>query len=67
MKFACSNKFNSCYYVASKWACKHLWGNIYFAGDGTVFDIISVVSILLKDILQLIIHLNIQLCHNVGM
>ena len=46
MKFDRSNKFDFCYYgqvnslrlkssVASKWASKHLWGNIYFAGDGT--------------------------------
>ena len=45
MKFDCSNKFDFSYYeqvnslqlksiVASKWASKHLWGNIYFAGDG---------------------------------
>ena len=47
MKFDRSNKFDFCYYgqvnslrlkssVASKWASKHLWGNIYFAGDGTI-------------------------------
>ena len=41
-----SNKFDLCYYgqvnslrlkssVASKWASKHLWVNIYFAGNGT--------------------------------
>ena len=46
MKFDRSNKFDLCYYgqvnslrlkssAASKWASKHLWGNIYFAGDGT--------------------------------
>ena len=46
MKFDRSNKFDICYYgqvnslrlkssVASKRASKHLWGNIYFAGDGT--------------------------------
>ena len=46
MKFDRSNKFDLCYYgqvnslrqkssVASKWASKHLWGNIPFAGDGT--------------------------------
>ena len=46
MKFDLSNKFDFCYYgqvnslrlkasVASKWASKHLWGNTYFAGDGT--------------------------------
>ena len=46
MKFDRSNKSDFCYYgqvnslrlkssVASKWASKHLWGNIYFAGDGT--------------------------------
>ena len=23
--------------IASKWASKHLWGNIYFAGDGTSY------------------------------
>ena len=47
MKFDISNKFDLCYYgqvnslqlqssVASKWASKHLWGTIYFAGDGTL-------------------------------
>ena len=44
MKFDRSNKFDLCYYgqinslkssEASKWASKHLWSNIYFAGDGT--------------------------------
>ena len=48
MKFDRSNKFHLGYYgqvnlgyyglkssVASKWASKHLWGNINFAGDGT--------------------------------
>ena len=46
MKFDRSNKFDLCYYgqvnslwlkssVASKWASKLLWGNIYFAGNGT--------------------------------
>ena len=46
MKFDRSNKFDLCYYVqvnslrlkssvASKWASKHLWGTIYFAGDDT--------------------------------
>ena len=46
MKFDRSNKFDFCYYgqvnslrlkssVALKWANKHIWGNIYFAGDGT--------------------------------
>ena len=46
MKFDRSNKFDLCYYgqvnslrlkssVASKWANKYLWGNTYFAGDGT--------------------------------
>ena len=45
MKFDRSNKFDLCYngqvnsprlksIVASKWASKHLWSNIYFAGDG---------------------------------
>ena len=47
IKFDRSNKFDFCYYgqvnslrlklsVASKWASKHLWGTIYFAGDGTM-------------------------------
>ena len=50
MKFDRSNKFDLCYYgqvnsiglkslklsVASKWGSKHLWGNIYFAGDGAL-------------------------------
>ena len=47
MKFDRSNKFDFCYYgqvnslllkssVALKWASKHLWGTIYFAGDGTL-------------------------------
>ena len=46
MKFDRSNKFDLCYYgkvnslrlkssVASKWASKHIWGNNFFAGDGT--------------------------------
>ena len=46
MQFDRSNKFYLCYYgqvisirlkstVASKWASKHLWGIIYFAGDET--------------------------------
>ena len=46
MKFDHSNKFDLCYYgqvnslrltssVASKWASKHIGGNIYFAGDGS--------------------------------
>ena len=42
MKFDSSNKFDLCYHgqvnslqssVASKLASKHLWGNVYFAGD----------------------------------
>ena len=24
------------YSMASKWASKHLWGTVYFAGDGTL-------------------------------
>ena len=49
MKFDISNKFDLCYYgqvnslqlqssvaLASKWASKHLWGTIFFAGDGTL-------------------------------
>ena len=45
MKFESSNKFDLSYgqaillrlkqSVASKWASKHLWGTIYFAGDET--------------------------------
>ena len=46
MKFDRSNKFDFCYYgqvnslrlkssAASKWASEHLWGNIYFSGDGS--------------------------------
>ena len=53
MKFDRSNKFDFCYYgqvnllrlklsVASKWASKHLWGTIYFAGDG-IFDVLYLV------------------------
>ena len=45
MKFDRSNKFDSWRQVnslrlessvPSKWASEHLWGNIYFAGDGTL-------------------------------
>ena len=43
-------KFDLCYYgqvnslllissVALKWASKHLWDNIYFAGDGSWFSL----------------------------
>ena len=46
MKFDRSNKFVLWYYgqvnslrlksnLDSKWASKHLWGNIYFAGNGS--------------------------------
>ena len=53
MKFDRSNKFDLCYYgqvnslrvkssVVSKWTRKHLWGNIYFAGDGTSVNVSSV-------------------------
>ena len=49
MKFDRSNKFDICYYgqvnllrlkssVASKWARKHLWGNNYFAVNGTIIE-----------------------------
>ena len=49
MIFDRSNKLDLCYYgqvnslqlksnVASKWAGNHLWGNISFAGDGTIFS-----------------------------
>ena len=55
MKFDRSNKFDLCYYgqvkslrlkssVASKWASNHLWGNIYFAGEGTLLPYCTAIK-----------------------
>ena len=49
MKFDCSDKFDLCYYgrvnsqqMKSKWARKHLRGNIYFAGNGACIIVTAV-------------------------
>ena len=65
MKFDCSNTFDLCYYgqvnslriksnVASKWANKQLWGNIYFAGDGISLLHHSIKSVCEANIQKLI-------------
>ena len=56
MKVDRSNKFDLRYYganefvglkssVASKWAIKHLLGNIYFTGDDTLMEIYIYIRI----------------------